>query len=348
MEKNLVILPPEVKELALQVSDKKQEEVKSVLIQIFNGTDNWTKQVENIHVKDINDTMSIQLADTARKNAKDARLSAEKIFDAKRSEVQNEMRDYKLEDSLWLKSKQIMQVKFKAIEEKAKYKADFVKRHEAELHEAKTKERLAKIEKYNPEINRIEIEHLSDDMFETVLNGLIAKENERIAAEKKAEDERIEAERKEAARVKQLAIENERLKKEAEEKEKELLEAEKERQRLAKIESDKLEKERKERESEAERLRKIQQQKINEEKAKADKLANELQAKKDAEIETENKRLEAIESEASKGDSAKVKDLINDLNLLKSKYTFKSKKNQKMYEGVNISIDKITAWMETK
>ncbi len=61
--------------------------------------------------------MSIELAEVARKNSKQARLSAEKIFDAKREEVQNLKAEFDLEDKLWLKAKQVMQIKFKAIEE---------------------------------------------------------------------------------------------------------------------------------------------------------------------------------------------------------------------------------------
>ena len=110
-------LPSELNELAVKVSDKKKEEIQTVLKQIFKRTDDWEKQVDAIEVKDISDKMSIELAETARKNAKTARLNAEKIFDAKRDEVQRLKSEYDLEDKLWLKAKQIMQLKFKAIEE---------------------------------------------------------------------------------------------------------------------------------------------------------------------------------------------------------------------------------------
>lgn len=189
---------------------------------------------------------------------------------------------------------------------------------------------------------------MDDSVWSNYLMGSKTNYDNRIAAEEKAKKERIEAEIKEAARIKQLAIDNARLQKEAKEKEVERIKEEKERQRLAKIETDKQIAQIKRQREEAETLRKIQQQKIDDEKAKANKLAKELQDKKDDEAREEKQRLELIEAEANKGDVAKVKDLINDLNLLKSKYTFKAKKNQKMYKGVNISIDKITAWIETK
>ena len=77
----LVKLPDELKELSLKVPESKQKEVKKVLNDIFSGTADWEAQIDSIEIKDINDTMSIQLADTARKNAKTARLGSEKIFD---------------------------------------------------------------------------------------------------------------------------------------------------------------------------------------------------------------------------------------------------------------------------
>ena len=117
MEK-VITLPIEVNDLAVKVSANKREEVLTVLQQIFTGTDDWEKQVDAIEVKDINDKMSIELAEVARKNSKQARLNAEKIFDAKRAEVQRLKAEFDLEDKLWLKAKQVMQIKFKSIEEK--------------------------------------------------------------------------------------------------------------------------------------------------------------------------------------------------------------------------------------
>ena len=171
MEVQITTLPIEVRELAVKVSTNKQAEVQTVLQQIFTGTDDWEKQVDAIEVKDINDKMSIELAEVARKNSKQARLNAEKIFDAKREEVKNLKAEFDLEDKLWLKAKQVMQIKFKAIEEKAEWKANFVKRFEAEQKELRTQKRINEVSKY-AEINRIEFEAMSDESFDSFLSGL--------------------------------------------------------------------------------------------------------------------------------------------------------------------------------
>ena len=122
-ETNLVVIPQEVTTLAEKVAAEKREEVNNILNQLFSGTENWKQQIANIKVKDHTDKMAIQMADTARLNVKKARLEAEKLFDAKREEVQKIKLEYDLEDKLWLKSKQIMQEMFKSFEQEAEYKA---------------------------------------------------------------------------------------------------------------------------------------------------------------------------------------------------------------------------------
>ena len=207
MEVQIITLPTEVNELAVKVSANKQAEVQTVLQQIFTGTDDWEKQVDAIEVKDINDKMSIQLAEVARKNSKQARLSAEKIFDAKREEVQNLKAEFDLEDKLWLKAKQVMQIKFKAIEEKAEWKANFVKRFESEQKELRTQKRINEVLKY-AEINRIEFEAMSDESFDSFLNGLKSTYEAKIESERKAEEERIEKEKADAEARARQRLEN--------------------------------------------------------------------------------------------------------------------------------------------
>jgi hypothetical protein len=190
----IVALPEEVAALAAQVSEKKQTEVKDVLNQIFTGTDDWRKQVDAIEIKDINDKLSIDMAEAARKNAKNARLNAEKIFDAKRKEVQEKKSEYDTEDKLWLKAKQVMQIKFKEIEDKAEWKANYVKRFEAEQHELRTQNRILEVEKYAV-INRIEFEFMGDESFKTFLSGLKLDFERREEEDRKAREEAEEQER---------------------------------------------------------------------------------------------------------------------------------------------------------
>ena len=284
------MLPEEVNVLAVQVSENKQNEVKDVLNQIFTGTDEWEKQVDAIEVKDVNDTMSIKLADTARKNAKNARLNAEKLIDAKRQSVQNQKAEFDLEDKLWLKTKQVMQLKFKAIEEKAEWKSNFVKRFESEQKEVETQRRVNEVSKY-AEINRFEFENMSIDSFDSFLSGLKTRfENEKAAAEK-AESDRIKAEKAELARQKAIEVENAKLKAEADKAAAELAKERAE----AKAKQDAIELKAKQDAEKAEKERQIE----------ADKQKS-IQAAKDAEIAKERKAREKLEAEAKAAADAEL------------------------------------------
>lgn len=313
MENKLTVLPNEVRELAVKVSESKQAEVQTVLQQIFTGTDDWERQVDEIEVKSINDTMSIQLADAARLNSKKARLSAEKIFDAKRNEVQNLKAEFDLEDKLWLKAKQVMQLKFKAIEEKAEWKANFVKRHEAEQKELRTQQRILSVSKY-AEINRIEFENMSDDSFESFINGLKSTHEAKIEAERLAEELRIAKAKAEAERIEAQRLENIKLKKEAEERERL---AQIEANKRAQIEAEMVAKEAIEAKERAEKERKERESyedKIKAERIERERVEAELKAKKDAELKAENARIEAeriAKIEADKLAKAPIKNQLN-------------------------------------
>lgn len=88
-----------------------------------------------------------------------------------------------------------------------------------------------------------------------------------------------------------------------------------------------------------------QQEILDKERKEKQKLADELQAKKDEEAKKEKQKQEEIQTELSKGDAAKIKDLIQDLVDLKTKYVFKSAKNQAKYEGVVDLLVKVIAFI---
>ncbi|MCP4987282.1 MAG: hypothetical protein GY928_14885 [Colwellia sp.] len=85
----------------------------------------------------------------------------------------------------------------------------------------------------------------------------------------------------------------------------------------------------------------LKTKKIEEEKAKREKLEAELKAKEEAELKAKQEEEARKQAELNKGDAAKVKDLISELETLKTKYSFKSAKNNKMYSDVGLLIDKV-------
>lgn len=81
--------------------------------------------------------------------------------------------------------------------------------------------------------------------------------------------------------------------------------------------------------------------KLKTERDERERVQKELEAKAEAERKAKEAEEARIQSELNKGDAAKVKDLIHDLETLKTKYSFKSAKNKKMYADVSVLIDKV-------
>jgi hypothetical protein len=109
----------------------------------------------------------------------------------------------------------------------------------------------------------------------------------------------------------------------------------------------------KEAEEEAKRQAEIEKQrKKNIEEGKKRKEAEEKAAKLQKEIDDRKKKEEeevaAKEAELGKGDKAKMESLIKDLNELKTKYSFKSKKHTQIQAATNELIGKIVTYIESK
>jgi hypothetical protein len=106
-------------------------------------------------------------------------------------------------------------------------------------------------------------------------------------------------------------------------------------------------------EEEKERNRLIdEQKKKNIEEAKKRKKAEEQAAKLQKELDDRKRKEEEAERQAeaelSKDDKEKMLSLIADLNELKIKYQFKSKKHKALYESVKELISKTVAYAESK
>ena len=178
-------------------------------------------------------------------------------------------------------------------------------------------DRVELLKDYVEFANDMDLAIMEQDVFDSYLATKKQAHFDYTEAEKKRESERlakIEADRLEQLRIKE---ENAKLIAEAEAKDK-----------LDKIESDK----------QAAIL-----QKVNDEKLK---IELELKSKKEAEQKAIEENEERLQLELNKGDSDKVKDLIIELNGLKSKYKFKSAKNKKMYSDVGLLIDKVTNFID--
>ena len=358
MENQLVVLPKEVAQIAENVSVEKKNEVQTVLNNVFNGVAKMREQLDGVTVTDANDKVNMKLANTIRLGVRQVRLEAEKTFDAKRADVQQQMLSYKTEDSLWLKAKQTMQILTKEIEENARWKEETKERFEAEQKELKVQQRMLKVAKVAPEMARSEFESMSDETFEMFYAGIEKAYNDRIEAEKKAEEERIAKEKAEAEERERIRIENERLKAESEAKEKQLAEERAKAEAERKAIEETAEKER----EEAERKLKAEQEaaRIAAEKAAAEKakLEAELKAKAEAEekarkeaeakVIAEQKAKEAAEKKARNApDKTKLIELASQIGNLNMP-ELKGEDAQKILSNVKTLLTKVSVFIREK
>jgi hypothetical protein len=283
MEEQTNTLPAEVAQIAQSVSAEKRNEVQSVLNHVFAGVSKMRAQLDAVVVADETDKVNMKLANTIRLGVRQVRLDAEKVFDAKRVEVQALMISYKTEDQLWLKAKQTMQLLTKEIEEQARWKEETKERYDAEQKELKAQQRMVQVQKFNPEIPRNDFENMADETFTVFLSGLEKAYNDKIEAARIAEEQRIAKEKADAEERERVRLENERLKAEAEAKEKQLAA---ERAKAAAEKAAAEEQARKEREAieaKAAEEKRIADANLKAEREAKEKLEAEIKAKADAE-----------------------------------------------------------------
>ena len=246
---------------------------------------------------------------------------------------------------------------------------------EQELMKVERTQILAQFEGVNPEF--YDLANMEPEMFEKLVSDQTELKEFRLMKEQKAEADRLEAERiaieqaeidrkqrlkeqterklaeeKRAAEMKEIALKNELLEKQAKEAQ-------------AKIEA-----ERKEAAELYEKIRKDEEKKrfdelkAIQEKATADRLAAEKQAKEAAdrqralEDQIQQKQLaefkakqdeEAkIQAELSMADKPKMVALKQSIEDLKTKYTFKAAKYNKLQESINWLLDKTVIYANSK
>ncbi len=219
---------------------------------------------------------------------------------------------------------------------------------------------------------------MDSNSFEALLNGAKKTFEDKIEAERKAEEQRIEN-----ARIVKLAQERydqllpyynfwepelktynlgsipefefnnilaslKQEKVDYDEKQ-EQVRLENERLKREKEEADRILAEARKRQMEE---RKLAEEKLRKEQQENKRLQEEAAAKVRKEAEEKAQEVARIEAEKeaelSKGDKAKFADLISDLNTLKTKYEFKGKKYKNLQGYINELLDQIISYAESK
>ena len=205
---------------------------------------------------------------------------------------------------------------------------------EKELLETLQIERAEQIRPYLDDPQERDLAAMDEDVWSAYFGAKKKEHDDRVAAEKQAKADRLELEKIEAEERERIRKENEQLRLEATE-----------RDRVAKIESEKREaaalkvQRAHEAQLKIEREDRARIEKI--EREKRGKLEAEIKAKEDAEAQAKADEEAQRQSELTKGDAAKVLDLVADLETLKTKYSFKSASNRKMLSDLIPLIDNL-------
>ena len=344
MSKELIKL--ESPELA-RINESRAEQIKSTFDPMVAMLSDFESAFNEI-ISEAKTEVNQELIDKAKRLRID--ISKIRIDTGKLKDKQKEY--IKLEDKAIMGVHNILVYAVKEKEDKLREIEKFFENQERERLEALQKERAEKLSEYVDDAHDRDLAKFEDDEFEALYLLKRNQYNDRIAAEQKAEADRIAKEKAEAEERERIKQENEILRKEAQARaERERIEAEKrakiEAERKAKEEAERKAREDKERKERAEMQAKIDaERKAKEEaerkaRAERERLEAELKDKEEAERKAKEEAEARLQAELSKGDSDKVKDLITDLEGLKSKYKFKSNKNQKMYGDVQSLIDKV-------
>lgn len=309
MKKELVKI--DHKEFGLE--DKTAQQVSKAFIPMLEKMEGLEDKYNNIVNSDISEETC--------KTAKELRLEYVKIRTGVAKIHKEEKQRYLLGGRFvdgW-KNAQLMASQGK--EEKLKAIEDHFENIEKERLQQIHTEREIELIKYSVEVIPPNLGKMEESIWINFLAGTKANYEMQKQAEEKAEADRIAKEKADKEEQERIKKENAELKAKAEEqarlqaiKDKEIAQAEAKKQ----AEHD------------------AQMKAEREEKAK---LEAELKAKAEAEKLAFGEEEKRKEAELSKGDSEKVQDLINDLEAIKTKYTFDSKKNQEMYQRIKVQID---------
>jgi hypothetical protein len=325
----------EVPELKL-VEQRKATKIKETFLPMAEMLETFEERFNEIILESkngITQDLSLQ-AKRLRLDVAQVRIETGKLKDKQKEKIKIEDKAIMAIHNILVWAVSEKEDKLKAIEKDAEIK-------EQKRLEALQLERVKIMLPYIDDAENRKFSDMEDDVFQAYFTTKKQAHLDLIEAEKKAEADRIAKEKKEAEEHKRIEAENAKLKAEREAIEKK---AEAERKERNKLEAERLAKEAK---VEAERLR-LQnianakhEAELKIERDKAAKLEAEKLANQKALEDAEKAKEASLQAELSKGDADKVKDLISDLKALKTKYTFKSKTNQKMFVSVCHYLDKL-------
>jgi len=328
------LAPLKDRKLAVMIEEKFQPFIDQVEM--------WKDTAESIVISDISQKEEMKTAGSLLREVVTYRTNADKI----RKELKADSLTYgRCVQGVY----NLIESNCKPIEEDLKAKRDYAKRIKEEALKKVVEYRKNELIKIGVNSDLYNLEQMTNDEFETLLETTI--EQKKIAEElkKKEEAERIAKEKAEAEEREQIRIENEKLRQEQEKAEAERKRIEAERQ----AELNRIEAERKAEQQKADAERKALEAKLEAERIERERLEKEKR-EENAKIERERLQKEIAEAEAKrKAEMAPDRDKLKEyvLNLQKVvKPELKDEKAKDLLNKINqnlgMLIEKINEHIE--
>lgn len=217
------------------------------------------------------------------------------------------------------------------IEEKLESIEKYAEIKEKERIAALQAEREAILLPFNLEnLEALSLGHMTDQVWGNFLTGTKANHQAKIDSLAKAEADRIAAEKAAHEERERMRVENEKLKAQAEAREKQFAAERAKAEAYAKAEREasekKLREEKARAEAEAAKVKAEQDAKIKSEREAREKAEAELKAKQEDEAKAIREAEEKEQAALNMGDATKFTAFMDELEAIKTKYAFKSKK----------------------
>jgi len=225
------------------------------------------------------------------------------------------------------------------IEEKLEGIEKYQEMLEEKRIEALQRERQEALAPYDVEnVEQLALGMMTDEIWNNFILGMKTSHEQKVAAEKKAEEDRIALEKKEAAEREAQRLENIRLKAEAEAKEK-ALELERKAAAEAQAKAD----------AEAKKLQEAADKKLKAEQDKAAELSAKLRAKEDEEKRIQEEKKTAEKKALAAPDKAKLVALAGQLDLIAIDIpAMKSSEAKAIVADAKTLIAKLTTFIKEK
>jgi hypothetical protein len=262
----------------------KAESIWSHFEEHFNAASECGAKVNGLEITDINQKKEMKLARDTRLELKKIRVAAEK--------TKKELKDGVLKEGRFIDATfGLIANSTKPLEADLLEKENFAKRKEAERKERLRVERTEKLKPLGVNVQFLDLENMTDEGFEQLLEISQRAYEKRQEEQRKAEEERIAKEKAEAEERARIEAENDRLRAEAKERERQLAEEREKREAAERAAREAREAaERAEREKREEEARKAREETEAAQRALRDKQEAEERARQEEQARLEAQR----------------------------------------------------------